>query len=344
MVKFSDSRPSATVILGAGFSYCAGLPLTSQLFETDELPPCSKGKDQERMSRVQTAYRRWKVSNASRGAEQWLQELYLDRDGLTELLHGTSWFDAVQFALRRLTGLKAASRPYYYGISRFHVGAVHQAFWEKLETSFRINVVVSMNYDILVERALHSRGGDRTAPRFRAPRFRYGGFPYRQSVKKWNDISDGKTGYADVVLGNEFSIYKMHGSLNWAFEPHSQDMKIHDDVRAVFRKENAGEIAIIPPIPEKEMPERFRTVWRGAEEALLKSDIWIVCGYSRPEYDRALDELFDRCASNCVVAKVVLLDPCSTEHVERWSTSDGSRVLDIVARPGLPGCLECEWD
>ena len=73
-------------------------------------------------------------------------------------------------------------------------------------------------------------------------------------------------------------VYKLHGSLNWALS--GETIIAYQDMRAVYR--NGGDVAIVPPVPEKSVPVWLKTVWHQAEQALLKSDVWVVCGYSAP--------------------------------------------------------------
>ena len=42
---------------------------------------------------------------------------------------------------------------------------------------------------------------------------------------------------------------------------------------------------MVAPVPEKSVPVWLQSVWKEAERALRKSDIWIFFGYSAPAYD-----------------------------------------------------------
>jgi hypothetical protein len=203
-------------------------------------------------------------------------------------------------------------------------------------TSHRL--VVSLNYDIRVEQALHSEDTGHRA----APRCYYGGFQHVQVVRKMTDVTKKK--YELVQLGNEIVLYKLHGSVNWAWEPHTPTMKIHDDVRAVFRKDDRfGTPAIIPPIPEKAMPEAFSQIWAEARGSLLKSSRWIVCGYSLPEYDQALRRFFKDILAAQQQALILVLAPDSSVLVERWREIC-PRHVQVLPLPGLPEALELDWN
>lgn len=330
-------NPKTSIVLGAGFSYVAGLPMASQLFATSDLPPTRSQEDKEKMQDVQFAFQAWVASNPRKNAEEWLRVLYTDKDyPLSKMIHGTIWEDAVGFGLRRLTTVKSAHpEPYYYGISRHVPDSVHPShkkFWQFVE-SLNAKNILTLNYDLLVEQALHRIGHD---GKFR-PRFSYGGFPFRQVVKKMKNVSTRS--YEDVLLGSEYLVYKLHGSLNWAQEHHSSNMKVHDDVRAVFRTtDNVGVPAIVPPIPEKELPRQFSRIWGQAEKELENSEIWIVCGYSMPDYDEALREWFQRVLTVSKVRRIAILDPKGGSLMSRWQHPDRLDV-EVAAFPGLPDCL-----
>lgn len=326
-----------SIILGAGFSYVAGLPLASQLFSTNELPPTRSKRDREKMLDVQSAFQQWESSNIGKTAEEWLRILYADKDNpLSNMLYGTSWEDAIGFGLRRLTTVKDAHPgAYYFGISRYDpktVNPVHKNFWSFTE-AFDAKSIITLNYDLLVEQALHSVTVDGDSK----PRFAYGGFPYRQAVRKMTNVTT--KAYEDIFLGSEYLIYKLHGSLNWAQERHSANMKVHDDVRAVFRTtDSVGIPAIVPPIPEKELPKQFSRIWAQAAKELERSDAWIVCGYSMPAYDEALRDWFHKVSAVSRVRRIAILDPNSANLIHRWRNPSRPDI-EVVAFPGLPDAL-----
>ena len=292
------------------------------------------------MSSALAAFNAWESRNLGQTAEEWLKALYTDKDySLAEMVHGTSWEDAIGFGLRRLTTVRNAHPdPYYYGISRYNpdnIHPIHKAFWSFFD-SFDAKSIITLNYDLLAEQALHMVGNDGNT----RPRFAYGGFPYRQVVRKMTNVTTRT--YEDVFLGVEYLIYKLHGSLNWAHERHSENLKIHDDVRAVFRtSDQIGVPAIVPPIPEKELLEEFSRIWSQAASELENSKVWIVCGYSMPEYDQELRDWFKRIMLISNVRRIAVLDPNSEILVSRWHQDDRPDV-EVRGFPGLPDCLSDE--
>jgi len=288
------------------------------------------------------SYDSWRQVNTDGNAEEWLAVLYQDRDNpLSRFIHGTTWDNAVSFALRRLTKVRNAHPdPYYYGITRFeqkNVHEIHERFWKFIE-KFDCTTIVTLNYDILVERALHlaTPTGEST------PLFSYGGFPYRQVVRKMMNVTTRV--YKDVFLGDKYLIYKLHGSLNWAYERHSSNMKVHDDVRAVFRTSGTvGTPAVVPPISEKELPEMFATIWNQGRKALSEADVWLVCGYSMPYYDEAIKKWFHSIIPSAAVKRIALLDPNSATLVDRWSNALRPDI-NVRGFPGLPDALDNTLD
>jgi len=324
-----------TAILGAGFSHAAGLPLTRDLFSTPELPRSFSKESQDRHREVRAAWRTWVLETGENNAELWLRELYKARP-VARFTLGTSWRNAMDFALARLVQLPAGEKaPYYHGITRSVTSEIHRRFWSQIRATFVLRYVVTMNYDILAEQGLRNTYSNRNRT---PPACYYGGFPFIQMVRKLMDVTTRRCEL--VPLGDEVGVFKMHGSLNWVVEPHAPDrLKIHDDVRAVFRTEpRLGRPLIVPPLPEEEHPPWLPEVWRTAREALAQSQLWFVCGYSLPPYDEALSALFAQAAAKTFSLRVLVADPNSTALAERWShiTPAGTEVRPL---PGLPELL-----
>lgn len=326
------------VILGAGFSFAAGLPLTRSLFDCG-LPQAQSSSAAENHAQVAFAYQRWKSGHPSATAEEWLRELYdLRDDGLQAMSQGTTWDKAIRFALSRLVDLpKGSNSHYYFGICTHRCHPVHREFWKRVESDLHSRTVVTLNYDILVEQALHT--GSETSRS--APRCYYGGFSHVQAVRKMKNVT--KKTFDLVQLGNDVVLYKLHGSINWAWEWHSPTLKIHDDVRAVFRRnKDVGTPAIIPPIPEKEMPPEFSQVWSEARRSLKVCPRWLVCGYSLPPYDIALRDFFAEILSHKMQAEILVLAPDSASLVARWGAI-APPATRIRALPGLPEAFQHDW-
>jgi hypothetical protein len=125
-------------------------------------------------------------------------------------------------------------------------------------------------------------------------------------------------------------VYKLHGSLNWGLR--KGVLSLYQDSRPAFR--HGGDTQIVPPIFEKEAPSWLAEVWNEARQALASCSTWIVCGYSMPNYDRSIIQLFIDAAKNGILTEIILLDPNSQMLLERWNVIvPGTKVR---AFPGLP--------
>lgn len=321
------------LILGAGFSKAAGLPLTKELF--DELPtePIEHQSLVVQHEAVRTAWLRWSAANPGKGTEEWMSELYPDRTSADSI-----WPSVLRFLTARLVlGLKErAKAEYFHDIFTSVHSEIHRLFWARILKAGDLRSVVTTNYDILIEQGLRPRyESDRYAPLCH-----YGGWPgpeqrFRKILNPLKRESEA------LLMGNEVSLFKLHGSLNWSFEPH--DFKIHGDLRAAFRKTTkAGHVAIVPPIPEKQLPDEFALVWKYAAQALRKARTWLVCGYSFPSYDMAVEQFFHDVIREGVVERIVILDPGADSI--KAKLLNYKPTLSVKALPGLQDALQLtEW-
>lgn len=171
------------------------------------------------------------------------------------------------------------------------------------------------------------------SPHRNKPIFHYGGFPYTQYVRKMKNITSKD--FQEIKIDGPIALFKMHGSLNWSFEWSPDRMKMHDDVRPVFRVgREVGVPEVVPPREEKDAPRWLQGIWSGAEVALQESQVWFVCGYSLPEYDTALRNLFKSAASKAFSLKILIADPSSTEVSKKWAAIVPKGV-PIITLPGI---------
>lgn len=326
----------ATAILGAGFSYAAGLPLTKYLFDCDSLPLAFTDRSVERHTEVLAAWRKWSSQRVEPNAEEWLRLLY-EKHPLEFFEFGTTWENALDFAMARLVRLPRRSNkaPYYHGITTSVASEAHRMFWQKLRGKYQLRSVVTLNYDILAEQGLKATYSKHRT----APLCHYGGFPRPQKVRKMTNVAKGE--FEEVDLGEEIALFKLHGSINWVIEPHAPDtQKIHDDVRAVFREtRELGVPRIIPPVPEKERPEWLSEVWRCAEDALRMSQLWFVCGYSLPEYDEPVRDLFSKASRRAFGLRIIIADPFAEAVKANWERIV-PKGTEFRLLSGLPECLK----
>jgi hypothetical protein len=321
---------STTLFIGAGFSKAGGLPLTKELF--DEIPtgPYSELKNMYR--NVQDSWNSFHISYPKISVEEWIKSIYTNRDNLPEFIYGISWEDVQDFILARLVNLPHGKNShYYYGVTTCVDNEVHRIFWPFILKKFDIKNIVTTNYDILIEQGLKKEYNDHREP----PLCYYGGYPYLQKVRKLLDVTKRKS--EEVELGHKICLFKLHGSLNWVEEPHGY--KIHDDVRAVFRKSRKlGRPRFIPPLTEKEQPKWAYDIWTHAEKALKESDIWIFCGYSCPEYDFGVTELLSNASKHKTNLKVLIMDTDNINVSIRLKKILPSNS-EYELLPGLPDVL-----
>jgi hypothetical protein len=319
-----------TIFLGAGFSKSAGIPLTSELF--DEIP-YSPNDNSIKYKLVVDA---WEKSG-QKNIESWLKEKYYNKD------EGVDFQDIVDFILARVVRIPkkyGKNGAYYYGISTSIPEIAHREFWYKIRNKFEINAIITTNFDIIIEQGLRNVYSDTSNERH-APLCKYGGFPssFEQKIKIITNVATGNkpaTFREEIMEGIE--LYKLHGSLNWVEEPHA--LKIHDDVRAVFRKKRGPwKPLIIPPLEEKDRPVWAYETWNYSEKRLMESDTWFICGYSFPEYDESVCNLFSRASMGKGNLKVLISDPNSAVIIKRLKTILKCKN-EIIPLDGLPKLLK----
>lgn len=315
------------LILGAGFSHVAGIPLTKDIFNSDMFV-VSKASE-KRVETVWNAWKEWSKINESSGAEQFLDYVYCGKVNVP-------WNFAVEFvgivlATSRDKELDYRMSPRYQGRLTSPVRSeVHKEFWDRILQLYDISCVVTTNYDLLIERGLRHRKYKRPY----RPGFYYGGFDLPQSLKGQALPFYCKEQNKIIELNDGIPIFKVHGSLNWSIE--NGKIGFYQDMRPAFR--HNGDSAIIPPLIEKKVPHWLKSVWRQSEFMLSNCSTWIVCGYSMPEYDVAINRLLENAVRKGNVDNLFLLDPYSQQIKARWQKLSGN--LKIICCQGLPEALE----
>jgi hypothetical protein len=124
-------------------------------------------------------------------------------------------------------------------------------------------------------------------------------------------------------------VFKLHGSLNWTLD--EGKLFAYQDMRPVFR--GGGTAAIIAPVPEKSVPDWLAPIWTGAAES-LRSDIWVVCGYSLPAYDIEVCNLLRDAGKDRRVSMFVLSPESDFLRTRFAEVVPSARITCL---PGLPG-------
>lgn len=316
------------IVLGAGFSFVAGLPLARDLLDSS-VYVASRSADR-RFGAVWRSWENFLGSHPDHGPEQFLTELYRQLPN-----SGVPWEWAVELVAATLAtprgrDVRVVRNVRYSGrITKPLQVPEHTAFWDTVLTGTRVRAVVTTNYDLLAERGLRHR------PLKRKPRpgLFYGGLPQPQRLKglaqPWTVLKPERI----VTLEGTVPLFKLHGSLNWAKE--RGRLVMYQDMRAAFRF--GSDAMIIPPLAEKETPKWLLAIWNAAESALASCRCWIVCGYSLPSYDIALRQFFRRAAQGSDPQTVYILDPQAAALKPLWE--DIAPGADLVCLPGLPAGL-----
>jgi hypothetical protein len=315
------------VILGAGFSYVAGLPLAKDLFHADIF--ASSKAARRRFEAVLHSWRTWQSMHPGQGPEEFLTKIYR-----SPRIGPVPWSWAVETVAAVLATPLPRDRGAYLGryagrITRPVNVPEHDAFWDVVLSRFAVDAVVTTNYDLLAERGLRHRPTQRP----KRPGMHYGGLSRPQILKGTALPFALSKAERQVELNGGIPLYKLHGSLNWAVNAGA--VSFYQDNRPAFR--HGGDAQIVPPVLEKEAPTWLIDVWNGAREALASCSPWVVCGYSLPVYDQAITQLFIGAAAAGTVSTIFLLDPNSEVLLERWKAL--APDLHVRPLPGLPDGL-----
>lgn len=315
-------RPAA-VILGAGWSFVAGLPLAKDLLASPIF--VASERSMKRVHAVLDDYERWRRDHPGCGAEEYISEAE-DR-----------WFGEVpwpwvveaiqaQLAQPRMGDLRArANLRYGQRVINVTYCAAHTRFWLDLLYDYAISIVVTTNYDILAERSLRHR------PMLRPglPGFRYvAQLETAELVGTALPFSQQQNRMRSVVPSGLVPLAKLHGSLNWFLR--NGTLHAAQDLRATWRQ--GGVAAIVAPVREKRPPAWLVPTWQAAAAGLASVDTWIVVGYSLPTYDLAMRALLTEVGTG--VRDLHIYDPDAAATARTWRS-----VLPraaVHAHPGLP--------
>ncbi|MBI1952898.1 MAG: SIR2 family protein [Candidatus Omnitrophica bacterium] len=185
------------------------------------------------------------------------------------------------------------------------------------------DVILSFNYDCLMDRALQKHSGKRWSAG------RGYGFEIKKGIEGWqNRAGKGRIAKESILL------LKMHGSLNWdrrwrgytklRSEPYTSDVR--------------GSNEIIPPIWNKDIAgdNKLAGVWKMARMALRRGPILLVVGYSVPETDLLSQALIrvatsegSRKLSHLIIANPDLEARARVKRLVRKAIGDRTRVIEL---------------
>jgi hypothetical protein len=300
------------IILGAGFSAAAGWPDTSRILERGAWL-VSQGQA-ARFRRVWDSHAVWRHANPHATGDAFLAAVHaggvpgMDWPSVVEVIAGT-------IASAGATIAPLVSPRYADSLLRPNRYAPHNAWFDDALCAGEVVGVVSLNYDLLVEKVL------RPFPMRRPPRpgFFYGGLPRAQvcAARSSSPFSRDRA-IEPLELRGTVPVLKPHGSLNWhrTFLDRERTrglISIYPDLRAAFRA--GGDAAIVPPVAvEASVPAWLDAVWSDTRHLLASVDEWWVVGYSLPPADVALAELLRDAASSGRLTRIRI-----------WNRSDRTR-------------------
>jgi len=302
-----------TILLGAGFSAPANVPLASQLF--DAKPDVDRVTRQRLVDRVLRLWKEWKDRNGC-SPEEYLADL---QEGAGRAWRDAQWYVGLVIALAmgrvEVVGMKPTITR--HNLNRTTGVQAHEAFWTTIFRRTEDISVLTTNYDILPERGIrHER-----RPRVPRPGFHYGwgaeplaggGYPSYSHIQR-------------ISAAGTVPIYKLHGSVSWSYR--NGQLVRYYDCRPAIR----GDAAIVAPVTVKALPTYLESVWTNAASALSSSHTWLVVGYSLPEYDALVRELLRDSVRDNLVVHVLDPDPAAAQRFQ--SLLGGCTV---VPHEGLP--------
>jgi hypothetical protein len=308
---------SLAIILGAGFSRIAGVPLASGLFEDE--PSVDRVSRERLVARVLRGWNSWRGVNGG-AAEEYLSHLaQVDRGAY----HDATWYVGLVIALKMGRLRRVGGQP---TITAHHLALTtqdedHERFWT---TIFRVThdvCVVTTNYDVLAERGLRHK----PRPRVPRPGFHYGAG--REVL-----AGGGYPSYAHIVkvsAEGTVPLLKLHGSISWSVRG-GKLIKYHD-CRPAIR----GDAAIVAPIHEKTVPSFLEPTWQRAERELAASSTWLVVGYSLPAYDGEVRRLLRRAGQHR--PRIHVFDP-TADVATRYAAEVPGALVESHGR--LPDALD----
>lgn len=168
------------------------------------------------------------------------------------------------------------------------------------------DVVVSLNYDCVIDRALISYAG----ARFSAERGGYG-----------VDVGTGGAHWRGVARGRQprrsIQLLKLHGSLGWADATTPIALRPEADI---YQPVALG--VIQPPLTKKPIEEEpFRSIWRSARRAVRDARRLVVIGYSMPPADGLVRTLLTTDIRRDL-REVIVVEPdrdTQTRHIELFT-------------------------
>ncbi|NEE01146.1 SIR2 family protein [Phytoactinopolyspora halotolerans] len=321
MTAFAETQHDSGrtfVLLGAGFSRAANdaMPTLSRLTEgvVEKMP----GETDE-------------LSMFNDDLEQWLSYLAVDQPWLTEdrnLENRARFVRASQAVHDVITEAEtaAANGPFQMWLQRLVSWLYDEA----------VNVA-TFNYDLLLERAAFDLG-------------LLGSWEHAYVIPL--SRREGSTIYPSPPEGPQARVYKLHGSINWAYPgmsaPVSERITLTTAKRLGWGRETRNQNQrrgdepryddlmpmIVPPTLTKSVyysNTSLRAQWRSTAEALSRAENLVVIGYSLPPSDVNARQFISTLFKG---SRVTVVDPCKKVK-KRYVRLLEARKTEIVHVPNV---------
>lgn len=285
------ARPKVALFLGAGFSKSWGLPLASEVLNMESVrEEVFPGKWQRGLLREIKS-----VWNAT--ADRHKKEV----DEFGRILHGSELFAKfVSFLALRLSSEhwrvgKARETKWGAGDHIRKQKIIPTGYHEFLSAFNGVQLlgIVTTNYDIVIEKLLGPRSSGRLGG------FNYG-MPGEHLVGR--HAVSSQWSYGPVTMTGAIPLLKLNGSLNWAISRNGELVKYIDCRPSRGRRYR---VLLFPPA-HGELVEKLKPMRDHAHKVLRNAEIWVVYGYSIPDYDLEVRKLLQ--SSAALVSKVVIFD------------------------------------
>ena len=129
-----------------------------------------------------------------------------------------------------------------------------------------------------------------------------------------------------VVANNKFSLYHLHGALNW--EMIGDKVKIYLGAKLPRYIRATSDLCIVPP-GKKEFFPVLQSIWSRAKARLLKADELIVIGTSLNPKDTELIELIKGYIDKNGIENVKIICKCDPEEIVDYNNTIGMKVMNV---------------
>jgi hypothetical protein len=312
------------LFLGAGFSKFWGLPLASEVMDIESIYH-KQHKWQRRL--LKEVKHLWETK-----AEQHKGVV----DDFARILHDSDEDEFQKFVA--FLALRVSSE-------HWRIGTAHATRWaigdhvrkqKQIPPQYRLFLnaiskanllgIVTTNYDIVVEKLLGPLASGRL-----------GGFHYgmRGEQLLGHHQLSSQNFYPPVTVKGKVPLLKLHGSLNWELSAEGTVVK-HVDCRPSRGQGNKKYQTLLLPPGDSPMIDALRPTWDHARQVLSNSEVWVLCGYSLPEYDSHIRHLLAQSASSRV-AKVCVCDIKPARVCEKLSAilNNGKHTVQLCEYPGI---------